>query len=247
MASNLIKSLQVSLPRGRPIDTGTLREYGISSSLAHEYVKSGWLERLGRGVFLFAGDRLDRDASLRYLETKIPGLHVASKTALDWRGYRQNAAYRENLILWGSGNRRLPDWFLSRFPSRYSESRLFGDDAETDAGLSPMPESPGGPTVSEPERALLEMLNEVGVHQEIEEARNIMESVRQIRFRVLADLLARCRTVKTVLLCAVWAGELGLPWARKAKETALGITGEHRWVMQLPGEKSLTLTLKKDE
>jgi hypothetical protein len=48
-------------------------------------------------------------------------------------------------------------------------------------GLQPLPETPDGVPVSVPERALLEMLSDVGVHQGIEEARNIMEGARSLR------------------------------------------------------------------
>jgi Transcriptional regulator, AbiEi antitoxin N-terminal domain len=50
---NLIKSLQTALPRGAPFDSQDLAKLGVSSALAHHYLKSGWLERLGRGVFKF--------------------------------------------------------------------------------------------------------------------------------------------------------------------------------------------------
>jgi hypothetical protein len=65
-------------------------------------------------------------------------------------------------------------------------------------GVQPLPEIPGGVLVSVPERALLEMLSEAGVHQGIEEARNIMESARSLRPEVLTTLLKNCRRVKVV-------------------------------------------------
>ncbi len=241
MATNLIKSLQITESRGAPLDSATLRGHGISSALAHDYVKSGWLERLGRGVFLFAGDRLERDATLRFLERRMPGLHIAAKTALAWHGFRQNVAHRESLVLWGSQKGPLPSWFVERFPARYSAPRLFDDDLPAGWGLAPLPESPGGPMVSSPERALLEMLSEVGVHQAVEEARGIMESVRQIRSRQLATLLNHCRMAKAIRLCVVWAEELGLPWAEQAREAAVGRTGGSRWVRRLPDGRTLIL------
>ncbi|MCK5956849.1 AbiEi antitoxin N-terminal domain-containing protein, partial [Klebsiella pneumoniae] len=84
MEANRIKALQTTLPRGAPLDTATLAGLGISAALAHEYVKAGWLEKLGRGVFMFAGDELQHNETLAFLEPRIPGLHVAAKTALAW-------------------------------------------------------------------------------------------------------------------------------------------------------------------
>jgi hypothetical protein len=82
MSTNLIKNLHTSLPRGAPFDTSILKRLGVSAALAHEYVKAGWLEKLGRGVFMFAGDDLKREDTLSFLEPRISDLHIAAKTAL---------------------------------------------------------------------------------------------------------------------------------------------------------------------
>lgn len=241
MTTSLIKTLQTTEPRGVPLDTATLQSHGISSALAHDYVKSGWLERLGRGVFKFAGDELERDPTLRFLERKLPGLHVAAKTALAWHGFRQNLAHRETLILWGTRKDSLPPWFVERFPTRFSSARLFDDQLPAGSGLATLPDSPDGPRVSAPERALLEMLSEVGVHQPIEEARAIMESVRQLRVHQLTALLEHCRMTKAIRLCVMWAEELGLPWAEKARGAVVGKTGSSRWVWRLKDGHTLIL------
>ena len=238
---NQIKELQVAVPRGAPLDSQKLESLGVSRALAHAYVKAGWLEKLGRGVFMFAGDQLVRNASLKFLETKIPGLHVAAKSALALHGFRQNVAFQETTILWGSQRAILPDWFQARFPSRYSNSPLFGEDLPIGYGLISLPESPNGPRVSAPEKALLEMLSEVDVYQELEEARAIMESVRQLRGRHLQVLLAHCRMVKAVRLCVGWATELDLPWAAQAREAAVGNMGTGRWVARFKSGRTLIL------
>lgn len=241
MTASLIKTLQTSERRGAPIDFMTLRRHGISAALAHDYVKSGWLERLGRGVFMFAGDELDRDATLWFLESKVPDLHVAAKTALARHGYQQNVAHEERLILWGSRKGSLPDWFHERFPARYSTARLFDDDLPPDLGVSPLADAPDGPRVSSPERALLEMLSEVGVHQEMAEALAIMESVRQLRSRQLGMLLAGCRMVKAIRLCVTWSEQLGMPWAEAAREAAASRMGTGRWIKRLRDGTTLVL------
>lgn len=238
---NRIKNLQTSLPRGAPLDSESLKSLGISSALAHEYVRTGWLARLGRGVFMFPGDHLDRNATLRFLSGRVPGLHVAAKTALEWRGFRQNLAHREILFLRGTRAMALPDWFLQSFPSRYGAPRLFSDALSPDFGLAALPESPDGPLVSVPERALLEMLSEVGVSQEVGEAREMMETVRQLRSRELTDLLQACRMVKAVRLCVTWAGELALPWAGIARDATVGRLGTSRWVKRMKDGRTLIL------
>ncbi len=92
-----------------------------------------------------------------------------------------------------------------------------------------------------PERALLEMLGEVGVHQEIDEARDIMETVRSLRTRELATLLASCRMVKAARLCVIWAEELGLAWAPVARKAAADKLGGGRWIKRLKNGHTLIL------
>ena len=204
-------------------------------------MKAGWLVRLGRGVFMFPNDDSQRDACLKFLATRMPGLHVASKTALAWRGVRHNLPPREQLCLWGDATGKLPEWFTSRFPARYTARRLFGRRLPRDFGLQPLPETPNGPPVSVPERALLEMLSEVGVSQGIEEARNIMEGVRSVRPEVLTPLLKSCLRVKAVRLCVQWAEEMNHGWAAAARQAAKRTSGRGRWTARLKDGTTLIL------
>jgi hypothetical protein len=182
---------------------------------------------------MHAGDSLALNPTLVFLESRIGGLHVAAKSALARHGYRQNLIPSERLILWGPAKAVLPAWFTERFPLRFNRTRLFSDAADAREGLVSLPEQPKGPQVAEPELALLEMLSEVGVHQEVEEARAIFESMRQIRSKRLVFWLGRCRSVKTVRLCAYWAKQLDLPWAEKVLGAIPGEMLRHRWVSRL--------------
>lgn len=237
---NPIKAV-ASLPRGVPLDTETLRALGVSSSLASYYVRSQWLTRLGRGVFAFPGAPLDPAAAVKFLARQSsPGLHVGGKTAMAWRGVRHNVGPREPLVLWGEKVTALPPWFTERFPARYVSRRLFSPALPKDFGVQPLPETPDGPAVSVPERALLELLDEVGVGQGLEEARNVVESVRSVRLDVLGKLLEHCPRVKTVRLCLNLADELNLNWAGDARKIA-GPRGRGRWFGKLPDGTTLIL------
>ena len=96
--------------------------------------------------------------------------------------------------------------------------------------------------VSVPERALLEMLGEVGIHQGVEEARNIMEGVRSLRPEVLSLLLQHCQSVKTARLCVQWAEELQLPWAEAARRAAVKHLTGSRWSARLKSGTRLSLS-----
>jgi len=242
-SSNLISPIRAltGLPRRRPVDTEQLKAIGVSSALASHYVKGGWLVRLGRGVFMFPNDVLEVTASVAVLARQVPGLYVGGKTALAWRGVRHNIGPSEKLSLWGSEHRPLPPWFGRRFPARYVAKNIFDEKFVFGFGLQPLPEFPEGPLVSVPERALLEMLSEVGTaRQGVEEARNIMEGLRSPRLDVLGGLLKHCPRVKIVRLCVQWAEELGLDWAKDARRLA-GPRGKGRWLTSLPDGRTLVL------
>jgi hypothetical protein len=222
------------------LDVDALRKLRVSSALASHYVRAGWLVRLGRGAFMFPNDKLDAATAVKFLSRQQRNLHVGGKTALAWRGVRHNVGPREHLILWGAASKQLPPWFTERFPVRYVSRQLFSPDLPADFGLQSLPETPDGPTVSVPERALLELLDDVGVGQGVEEARNIMEGVRTVRLDVLRSLLKHCPRVKAVRLCVQWAEELNLSWAADARKLA-GPRGHGRWIGKLLDGTTLIL------
>ena len=167
---------------------------------------------------------------------------AGGKTALAWRGFGHNVPAREPLWLWGNRNLRLPDWFTERFPARYTTRTPFASDLPAGMGLEPLPEQPNGVPVSVPERALLELLSEVGIHQGVEEAKNILEGVRSLRPEVLALLLQHCQRVKAARLCVHWAEELQLPWAEAARKAAAKHMTGSRWSARLKSGTRLSLS-----
>jgi len=189
---------------------------------------------------MFPNDTFEAPKAVSFLSRQVDGLHVGGKTALAWHGVRHNVGPREALVLWGSENKPLPVWFTQRFRARYVCRQLFDEALPAGTGLQPLPETPEGPLVSAPERALLELLDEVGLDQGIEEARNIMEGVRTLRLDVLGTLLKHCPRVKVVRLCLHWAEELKLSWAEEAR-TLAGPRGNGRWVSKLPNGTTLIL------
>jgi hypothetical protein len=160
----------------------------------------------------------------------LTGFHVGGKTALDWRGVRQNVSFREVLTLWGDEPRRLPQWFTERFYSRYQATQLFDDRLPKGLGLQSLPAGHPDVLVSVPERALLELLSDVGKTQPLEEARQLVELLRTLREKVLDQLLMHTTRIKVVRLAELFGRELDLPWAATAKRHSQRIGGGKRWV-----------------
>ena len=241
---SLIKQLQISLPRGAPFDVGALARLGVSANLAAHYAATGWLVRLVQGVYAFPADELSAQATIKFLQTRVPGLHVAGKSALALHGVRHNLATREQWVLWGDVRFALPAWFTTRFPARYVSAQPFDwpDDALAAKTLATPPGVTEGLRVSAPERALLELLYDVGTHQSLEEARNLFEGLSNPRKEMLGRLLACCTSVKTVRLFLTWARETKLVDVETLqKQYRLPVGSDKRWMTRLKDGTLLSL------
>jgi hypothetical protein len=207
-----------------------LAALGISADLAVHYARAGWLTRLVRGVYGRPNDTLELHACLLLLQRTVDGLHVGGKSALDWYGVRHNVSRRPVLQLYGWTTTILPGWFNERFPAEYHRKRLFDEASADPLHAGPFEKHSGAPRVSTPERALLEVLSEVGVRQPLQEARELAESAHSLRADVLRELLQHCTSIKTVRLCLQLGRELALPWAAKLDPAQLPTGSNRAWV-----------------
>jgi Transcriptional regulator, AbiEi antitoxin, Type IV TA system/Transcriptional regulator, AbiEi antitoxin N-terminal domain len=229
-----LNKLYTHLAPGTPLTSEDLTGLGISADLAVHYVRSGWLERLARGVYYRPNGPPALHPSIALLQRNFEGLHVGGESALDWHGIRHYVSQRPVLHLYGWKAGRLPEWFTQRFPAEYHRKRLFEERPDALQHVRPFEDRKGGPLVSAPERALLEVLSEVGVRQPLQEARELVESSYSLRANVLRDLLKRCASVKTVRLCLQLGSELSQPWFGKLDQSQLPVGSDRPWVSRSP-------------
>jgi len=222
------------LEPGVPVTVRDLAASHISADLAGHYHQAGWLNRLGRGVYVKPGAALDLDASLVTLQHLIPGLHVAGRSALERHGIQQYLTASRALTLLGSASARLPSWFTAPFSASYHQKRIFDEKPDALLYVHPLGTRNRRPLVSDPERAMLELLSEVGRRQPLQEARELLESTYTFRTSVLQALLERCTSVKTVRLCLALGQELNVPWARDLDASKLPKGSQQRWVQRSP-------------
>ena len=95
--------------------------------------------------------------------------------------------------------------------------------------------------VSTSERALFELLSDVGKGQELEEARHLVESARALRQPVLEELLTHLKRIKVARLAHTLAEELGLSWAGLARKHSERLGGGRRWVSTTKSGERLNL------
>lgn len=238
------KRALAELPRGEPLSSNVLRQHGFSKFHPAWLSRNGWLRRLGRDAYLIPGDELTRDGALAFLSARIHGFHVGGKTALAWRGIRHSLAAKERLSLWGEQPVRLPAWFTARFDARYQVTHLFDDSMPKALGLQALPDGRSEVLVSVPERAVLELLSDVGKTQSLEEAGHLVESLGSLREQVLDELLAHTTRIKVVRLVLTLAENAGLTWASVAQKHSDRLGGGRRWIAVSKNGERLDLRRK---
>jgi hypothetical protein len=225
---NLKRLLKEAEP-GRPLTTSRLAQMGVSAQLAHHYVENKWLDKLGHGVFLRAGDQPSLEKSLA---VAAPKAHVGGKTALSWQGYKHNLYLREPVLLYSEARDRLPDWLTSRFPVELRRRRLFRTGESFAVGAQP---EFSGTLLSEPERAVLEMLSEVPSRQSLTEAESILEMLHGLRPDIMQPLLENCVNVKAKRLFLNLAEQSGLPVLEDLNLEKIDLGADADYVLPIPG------------
>jgi len=225
-----LNSLYAHLAAGTPLCSEDLNALGVSPDLTIYYVRAGWLQRLARGVYCLPHDPPALQPSVALLQRSLEGLHVSGKSALEWHGIYHQLSRQPILHLRGWQAGHLPEWFTERFPAEYHRNRLFEEHPDTPLHVQPFENRKGAPLISMPERALLEVLSEVGLRQPLEEARELVQHSDGLRGDILLDLLKRCASVKTVRLCLQLGREFGQPWISDLDPSLLPKGSDSPWV-----------------
>jgi len=137
---------------------------------------------------------------------------------------------KEKLSLWALRPVRLPAWFTASFNVHFQVTSLFDDSMPKTLGLQPLPGGRPEILVSTPERAVLELLSDVGKTESLEEATHLVEGLRNLREPVLDELLAHSTRIKVVRLAAALATNAGLPWVPLAQKHSNRLGGGRRWI-----------------
>ena len=248
--------LQQALPEGLVVDSGWLERHGVSRQLRRKYVMHGWLQTLARGVFCRPSVPDEQSTvpwqqlviSLNALEN-LP-VAAGARTALELQGfshYVPKAGSREAHLY---ANGEWPGW-VSRVPVDtklvlHNARRLFRD-REVPAFFTKGEAAPKAPedsgftqqqgkwkyplTLSTPERAVLELLDEVPKRETFHQADVLMEGLRNLSPRRLQPLLADCKSVKVKRLFFWFAERHNHAWLQKLDRSKVDLgTGKRMLV-----------------
>ncbi|HTF96691.1 MAG TPA: type IV toxin-antitoxin system AbiEi family antitoxin domain-containing protein [Cellvibrio sp.] len=226
------------LPEGLLIDAAWLEEKGYSRALRHQYVGANWLEQPARGVFRRPRGQLSWQQVVISLQglLKYP-VSVGGRTALELSGYAHYLQQTQQHIHLYSDN-KCPAWLLKLplqetflihnrthfLPLVKIAPELFSIDDSTSidealavAGLTVIPwgnwEFPL--VISTPERAYLELLDELPQHESFHMADVIMEGLTNLSPLRLQSLLEAASSIKVKRLFFLFAERHNHAWLKR--------------------------------
>jgi hypothetical protein len=217
--------LERTLPEGLLVDAAWMERHGYSTSLRSQYVSSGWLVQPVRGTYKRPLGELSWEKVVVSLQKLLESdLTLGGRTAIDLQGFSHYLSPSGPSTIHLYGTRQPPGW-LAKLPLKetfrfHRTQVLFKSLANAeelqDGTLRQLPGPSDWPlTVSTPERALLELLDELPHRESFHQVDMLIEGLRTLSPRRLQTLLADCKSVKVKRLFFLFAERHQPPWLKQ--------------------------------
>lgn len=248
--SGKLNWLERNLPEGLLVDAAWLSRHGFSTALRSQYVSGHWLHQPVRGVYQRPRGTLTWQQAVISLQTllELPVV-VGGRSALELQGYAHFLPQKTKEVhLYGP--QRPPNW-LFKLPLNVSfrwrnDAKLFDEHqairklpdlnwhkekssrTDTDAIEGGLTVQSWGQwdwpfTLSTPERAVLELLDELPTHESFHQVDKLMEGMANLSPRRLQSLLANCRNVKVKRLFFYFADRHHHAWLKRLNKTSIDL------------------------
>lgn len=241
------------LPPGLLADAAWLERHGYSSALRHKYVSSGWLEQPARGVYARPGEPLKWRQVVASMQRLLQWpVIVGGRTALNEQGYAHYVEFNGQSKIHLYADVSEPSWLAKLGTPEtfvlHNAARLFGkgsadltdaQPSETDGahfglGLTQRSIDPWDTplVMSAPERAVLELLDELPSNETFHQVDMIFESLQNLRPRHLQSLLAACQSVKVKRLFFWFAHRHQPAWLKHLDVNAVDLGSGKRMIVR---------------
>ena len=236
--------LERILPEGLLVDAAWLSKRGYSTSLRSQYVSAGWLQQPARQVYRRPRGPLGWQQVVISLQTLLRcRLTVGGRTALELEGYAHYLPQRtkevhlygperppmwlDNLrtgvrFLYHNSHRLFPTQEMPRagrgVVSTAHRTRGAHPDSQSTFLVQPWGQWDWPLTLSTPERALLELLDELPEQESFEQVDKLIEGLANLSPQRLQKLLVSCRSVKVKRLFLFFADRHQHAWAKRIRQ-----------------------------
>ncbi len=176
-----------------------LSSQGLDARGQYAYMKSGWLDRISKGVYKIHGTEPSLYAAVSSYNTQLSkSCVVGAYTALELRGYSHYLSMGKPLAyLFTDKSNKLPSWLLKEewdMAIKYMTTSFLGDEL---LAVETMSINQQNLLVSSLERAILECLNLPDASSSLLDIYYIMESMTTLRPKLVQILLEACTSQKS--------------------------------------------------
>lgn len=230
-----INQLINSWPKGSAKLSKELTKNGYPPDLIKTYVKSGWLQSMGYGVYKLAGDNVDWYGAVYALQVlRESNIHPGGKTAIIIKGYSHYLSNSFSRVdLFGNKTDLLPKWFKENdwgVQTSYIQTKMF-DYSNKDYFVR-ITYKEFELLLSSPELAAMEMLSLVPKEQSFDEATKIMEGLTTLRPQLVQSLLEECKSVKVKRLFLFLAEKLEHNWFKELQIENINLGSGNRVIVK---------------
>lgn len=226
-----LKILFQMLRPGNLITSTWLEKQGISRSLQKYYLKSGWLEPFGRGVYRRPGDEITwQDAVYTIQNQSDLEVHIAASTSLSLQGYSHYLRLgQDRIFLFTPYKKNLPKWFTDTNWNAdvHPKQTMF---IPPHLGLSKIKTDNNTLAVSSPERAILECLYLVPNYFDLIECFQLMEGLVNLKPKLLSELLKECSSIQVKRLFLYMAEKSNHQWLQFIKKEDINLGNGNRMI-----------------
>lgn len=234
-----LNQLERTLPEGLLVDADWMEQHGYSTSLRSQYVSAGWLVQPVRGTYKRPLGELSWEKVVVSLQRLLGSdLTVGGRTAIEHQGFAHYLSGSGPLTIHLYGTQPPPGWLfklpLSETFSFHRADVLFKFTQATHhralrevAGPSDLPLR-----VSTPERALLEMLDELPTHESFHQIDMIVDGLQSLSPKRLQTLLADCKSVKVKRLFFWFSERHQPPWLKQIDQTSVNLGSGKRMLVK---------------
>jgi hypothetical protein len=261
--------LERNLPEGLLVDARWLTGHGYSTSLRSQYVAAGWLEQPARGVYRRPRGSLSWRQVVISLQALLEyPLLVGGRTALEVQGYAHYLG-RDLKEVHLYGPKPPPRW-LHKLPFNlrffyHNDRKLFrtewlvnaptqldvtkdknakGETRHESWMVQPWGQWDWPLALSTPERAILELLDELPKRESFHQVDMLMQNLANLSPRRLQKLLADCRSIKVKRLFFFFADKHQHAWLKRLDKSAIDFgTGKRMLVKGGKLDKTYQITV----